>query len=173
MSGGALCEYAVRTANSQAKVCYEFARHLGYDGTNSQTLFNWMKSKPLEEIEKMNGFQVPASGILAWTPNLDDDFFPKSLDELRIGAPKKDIMMGFAEHEGLFFEFLIKDPTPPLEALKLYVNEYYKKDTGDHFEATRNKIIEFYSRNVEDTDEKSTKERLIDVSQTINFCASK
>ncbi|EGT47030.1 hypothetical protein CAEBREN_19581 [Caenorhabditis brenneri] len=161
MSGGSLCEYAVRTAQSQGNVCKQFARHLGYDGNDSESLINWMRSKPIEEIQNMNGFRVPASGILAYTPNLDGDFFPKPLDQLRKEAPKKSIMLGFTEHEGLFFEFLTRDPTPPLEALKVYIAEYYKEDTNENFKDIREKIFELYTHGIDKSNEMKVKESVI------------
>uniref|UniRef100_A0A1I7TFI3 Carboxylic ester hydrolase n=1 Tax=Caenorhabditis tropicalis TaxID=1561998 RepID=A0A1I7TFI3_9PELO len=162
ISGGSLCEYAVRTLESQGNVCKEFARHLGYTGNDSENLLEWMKDKPIEEIQNMNGFIVPASGILAYTPNLDGDFIPKPLDKLRKEASKKSIMLGFSEHEGLFFEFLTRDPTPPLKALRNYISVYYKEDTGPDFENVREKIFRLYTRGIDTSDEKKVKERVID-----------
>ncbi|ULT90337.1 hypothetical protein L3Y34_008588 [Caenorhabditis briggsae] len=171
MSGGALCEYAVRTAESEGDVCKQFARHLGFTGNDSQSLLDWIQAQPIEEIIKMKGFEVPASGILAYTPNLDGDFLPKPLDELRKESPKKDIMLGFTEHEGLFFEFLLRDPTPPLEALRRNINTFYKEDSGANFDDVRKKMFDFYTRGVEQSNEKKLKERIVELFADALFTA--
>lgn len=154
MSGGALCEYAVRTAESQGNVCKQFARHLGYKGDdNSENVLDWIRERPIEDIQRMNQFVVPASGILAYVPNLDGDFLPKPLNELRKESAKKNMMLGFTENEGLFFEFLIRDPTPPLEALERNIKQFYKEDAGKDFKKVRSEMLEFYTRGVEKSDD--------------------
>lgn len=163
MSGNALCEFCVRTSESQANVCREYAKHLGYSGDDSRSLFEWIKAKPIEEMQKMNGFIVPASGILAYLPNLDGDFLPKTLDELRKDAPKKDVMIGVAEHEGLFFDFLARDPTKPDDALKRAIGAYYKEDTGEDYLETQQKVYNFYTKGVDTEDYQAMKRVLIDV----------
>lgn len=49
----------------------------------------------------MNEFKNNASGFLSFVPNLDGDFFPKPLDELRRDAPQIDAMIINGEYEGL------------------------------------------------------------------------
>ncbi|CAI2353620.1 unnamed protein product [Caenorhabditis sp. 36 PRJEB53466] len=162
MSGNAYCEFAVRTAESQGNVCREYARHLGYTGNDSKSLLEWIKAKPIAEMEKMNGFVVPASGILAYVPNLDGDFLPKPLDELRKEAAKKDVMIGVVEHEGLFFDFLSRDTTKPIDALKRGIDCYYKEDTGKNYKEFRKKILEFYTKGVDQSDDVAVKALVID-----------
>jgi hypothetical protein len=45
----------------------------------------------------------------AWyQPRMDGDFFPKSLDELVLEAPKKPLMIGFVKIESQCFGKLLK-----------------------------------------------------------------
>ncbi|CAL2043715.1 unnamed protein product [Caenorhabditis brenneri] len=162
MSGNALCEFACRTSKNQAKACLEYIRHIGYTGRNdSQEILNWLKSKPIEEMNKMQGFELPVTGYFIYQPNLDGDFLPKSLDELRKEAPQKSIMVGVAEHEGLFFS-LTGDSRHAKEILKDMVEISYKRDTGEKFEETRKKVYNYYTKGVDQGDEKKMKERLVD-----------
>uniref|UniRef100_A0A8R1DIG6 Carboxylic ester hydrolase n=1 Tax=Caenorhabditis japonica TaxID=281687 RepID=A0A8R1DIG6_CAEJA len=172
MSGNAYCEFCVRTAKSQGNVCRKIARHLGYMGPDdSYRILEWMRYKPIEEIQKLDGIQLPSSGILAYVPCLDDDFIPKPLEELRKEAPKKSVMIGFAEYEGLFFDFLSKDTTKPKEALRAAIANYYKEDTGENFEDVRERIYSFYTQNIDENDDLKMKKVLIDFNGDSLFTA--
>ncbi|KAF1753637.1 hypothetical protein GCK72_020194 [Caenorhabditis remanei] len=162
MSGNALTEFACRTPKNEAKACIEYLRHIGYTGSkDSKEILNWLKNKPIEEMDKLSGYQLPITGYFIYQPNLDGDFLPKPLDELRKEAPKKSGMVGVAEHEGLFFS-LTGDPRPADVILTEMIWASYKEDTGEKFEETRKRVYEFYTKGVKHGDEKKMKERLVD-----------
>ncbi|CAI2354653.1 unnamed protein product [Caenorhabditis sp. 36 PRJEB53466] len=160
MSGNALCEFACRTAKNEAKACLAYLRHIGYSGSGeSQEVLKWLSNKPIHEMAKMNGFVLPINGMFIYEPNIDGDFLPKPLDELRKEAPKKAVMLGVTEHEGLFF-WLTKDARATDEVLRDSIAALYKEDTGEHYEAVRKSVYEFYTKGVDTRDEKRMKERL-------------
>ncbi|CAP29787.2 Protein CBG10352 [Caenorhabditis briggsae] len=162
MSGNALCEFACRTCRNEAKACLEYIKHIGYKGSDdSQEILNWLKHKPIEEMDKLTGYQLPVTGYFIYQPNIDGDFLSKPLDELRKEAPKKSVMVGVAEHEGLFFS-LTGDPRPADQILKEMICVSYKEDTGEKFEENRKKVYEFYAKNVDPNDEAKLKEKLVD-----------
>ena len=66
-----------------------------------------MKNLPTEKLLERTGFEHSASGMVSFGPNLDGDFFPKPLDELREEASKKSALIGMTEHEGLLFGKLL------------------------------------------------------------------
>uniref|UniRef100_A0A8R1DMQ2 COesterase domain-containing protein n=1 Tax=Caenorhabditis japonica TaxID=281687 RepID=A0A8R1DMQ2_CAEJA len=103
MSGSADTHFAMRTAKNQAKVCREFAEKKGFQGSGTAELVDFLTNLPAETISENIGFQHTASGIISFCPNFDNDFFPKPMAELRKEAPKKPVMIGCAEHEGLMF----------------------------------------------------------------------
>uniref|UniRef100_A0A8R1EIX4 Carboxylic ester hydrolase n=1 Tax=Caenorhabditis japonica TaxID=281687 RepID=A0A8R1EIX4_CAEJA len=163
MSGNALCEFGCRTAKGQRESCLGYLRHIGYSGSeDSKEIMDWLKTKPIEEMEKMNGYVIPVTGVFVYEPNIDGDFLSKPLDELRREAPKKAIMLGVAEHEGLFFEFLGQDSRPTEEILKSGIEALYKEDTGPDFLKVREKIFNFYTKDTDRGNEVQMKERLIE-----------
>lgn len=162
MSGNALCEFACRTSKSEAKACLDYIRHIGYTGSDdSKEILNWIRNKPIEEMDKMNGYQLPVTGYFIYQPNLDGDFLPKSLDELRKKAPKKSVMIGVAEHEGLFFT-LTGDTRSADEIMKEMIWASHKEDTGKNFEERRRKVHDYYTKGVDSGDEKKMQQRLSD-----------
>lgn len=71
--------------------------------SESVELLRFLKDLPAEEVSKRTGFKHSVSGMISFCPNFDGEFFPKPLDELREEAPKKPVMIGVTEHEGLLF----------------------------------------------------------------------
>jgi dihydroorotase len=48
------------------------------------------------------GFKIN-DGVIDLAPNIDGDFLPKSIDELRKDMPKKIVLDGVTEKEGVVF----------------------------------------------------------------------
>ncbi|CAO4377514.1 unnamed protein product [Caenorhabditis nigoni] len=169
MSGNALGEFACRPCRNQAKVCLEYIKHIGYKGSDdSQQILNWLKHKPIEEMDKLAGFQLPVTGFFLYQPIIDGEFLPKPLDELRKEAPKKSVMVGVAEQEGLFFLFP-GDSRPADQILKEMIWASYKEDTGEKYEEIRKKVYDFYTKDIDPNDEKRLNERLVDfLGDTVN-----
>eukprot|EP00081_Caenorhabditis_elegans_P002904 NP_001033474.1 Carboxylic ester hydrolase [Caenorhabditis elegans] len=162
MSGNALFEFACRSSKNAAKGCIEYIRHIGYSGSdNSNEILDWLRHKPIEEMEKLQGFQLPITGYFIYQPNIDGEFLPKPLDDLRRESPKKSMMIGVAEHEGLFFTFN-DDKRPANRILQELIYVSFKEDTGKEFEDTRDKVYKYYTRGVDPTDEKKLKEKLVE-----------
>lgn len=79
ISGSAYCEFALRTSKSQAKIFREFAEFKGFTGGDSTTLLEWYKNQSSETLSDVNGFTKSVSGMLTFIPNLDGDFFKKTI----------------------------------------------------------------------------------------------
>jgi hypothetical protein len=95
------------------KVVIEYAKHLGckVEGKTNEEInrevFNFYKKcdanqlalgvNPNPEFKFYPDLSIPLG------PCYDNDFFPKSLDELREEAPKKSVINGITEFEGLLF----------------------------------------------------------------------
>lgn len=49
------------------------------------------------------GFHINSEGMLDITPVYDNDFLPKSIDELRRESPHKFVLTGICKYESLLF----------------------------------------------------------------------
>ncbi|CAP36311.2 Protein CBG18991 [Caenorhabditis briggsae] len=154
MSGSAHVPFAIRTARYQLEVSLEYARNKGFTGSGSTELFEFMKNLPVEKLLERSGFEHSASGMVSFGPNLDYDFFPKPLEELRIEASNKPVMIGMAEHEGLLFAFTDPHFTTADEVLKRKIAAEFKEDVVDNPEKIRRDIFEYYMNFNRDSDEK-------------------
>ncbi|KAI6183709.1 Carboxylic ester hydrolase [Aphelenchoides bicaudatus] len=65
-------------------------------------LLKWFKEMPAENIT-IGWHPVKNEGLYLTSPVMDNDFFPKPLDELRKEAPRKRTITGITEYEGLLF----------------------------------------------------------------------
>ncbi|KAK6057525.1 Carboxylesterase [Cooperia oncophora] len=108
MAGNAECAWSTVSRSQLVDSCREFARRRGWDGFSydvqtSRSLVNFLRHRRWKELR--NGVDVSKIGldlapVIGSTP---DDFLPKSIDELRKEAPKKNALIGTCQHEGLLF----------------------------------------------------------------------
>ncbi|KAK6760149.1 hypothetical protein RB195_021595 [Necator americanus] len=119
MAGNAECAWSTVTRLRLVESCREFARRHGwqvgnseYDPQTSQSLVDYLRHRKVKEFEKR---LITAKGMDVSKIGLDlapiigmccNDFLPKSIDELRKEAPKKNCMIGTCQHEGLLFATL-------------------------------------------------------------------
>ncbi|UMM36038.1 hypothetical protein L5515_008374 [Caenorhabditis briggsae] len=160
MSGSAHCDFAIRTAENQAQIFREFAQHHGFAGGDSEALFKWYKEQSAETLSNVKKFKKTPSGFLTFIPNLDGDFFPKPLDELRREAPKKQMMIGVVEYEGLMLAMMNPAFAPPDEGLKIAPKGLYGKDVVSNPEETQRLFYEKYTEGVDKSDENAMKKKL-------------
>uniref|UniRef100_A0A8R1HLS6 Carboxylic ester hydrolase n=1 Tax=Caenorhabditis japonica TaxID=281687 RepID=A0A8R1HLS6_CAEJA len=146
MSGCADTHFAMRTAKNEAKVCREFAEKKGFQGSGTAELVDFLKNLSAATISEKIGFQHTTSGLMTFCPNFDKDFFPKPLNELRKEAPKKTVMIGCVEHEGLIFAFTNPAFTNSVDELKRRIAIEFGDDMVENFEEVRQQIFEQYSR---------------------------
>ncbi|CAB3396573.1 unnamed protein product [Caenorhabditis bovis] len=163
MSGASASEFAMRTADSQSKIFREYARKHGYKGSdNSEELLSWYKSTPLHVLIDFLNFPKSVSGFLSFTPNLDGDFFPKPLEQLRKEAPRKPIMTGVCEYEGLMLALLGVNPeSAGDDVFRSRLRKSYGADIFDRAEEVQKEILDFYMKDVDMTNEANVKKQLV------------
>lgn len=144
MSGSAHVPWGIRTSVNQKQVSLEYARSKGFTGSGSTELLEFMNNLPAEKLLERTGFEHSISGMVSFSPNLDEDFFPKPLDELRRDASKKPVMIGMTEHEGLLFAFTDPNFTTSTEMMKKKISEEYKKDLVENPEKVHQEVFDFY-----------------------------
>ncbi|CAI5455918.1 unnamed protein product [Caenorhabditis angaria] len=118
MAGNAECEWSTVGKNRLTHACRDFAYRKCWDDKEnieqnpSENMLSFLRTKKDKEFEKRlltrKGVDVSKIGldlapVIGSKPS---DFLPKSLDDLRKEAPKKNIMIGTCEHEGLLFASL-------------------------------------------------------------------
>lgn len=108
----------------------------------------------------MKGFKKTVSGFLTFIPNLDGDLFPKPLDELRKEAPKKQMMTGVDEYEGLLLGLLNPAHNPADVGLNLTPKGIYGSDVVSNPEEVQKKFYERYTEGVDKSDENAMKKKL-------------
>ena len=106
MAGTAECLFAMRTKEDQASISRQFARFIGWSGEDNDTegLLKFISTQPVKKhsVDMTNErFKFKEPGVLAFSPNLDGDFFPAPISVLRTQIPKKDVLTGTTECEGL------------------------------------------------------------------------
>lgn len=104
MAGTAECLFSLRSKEDQAVISRHFGRHIGWKGDDTDSLLEFMAAQKAARFNvDMNGqtFKYEEGGALPFIPNLDGDFFPASIGELRKQIPKKDVLTGTTECEGL------------------------------------------------------------------------
>lgn len=67
----------------------------------SAELLEFFENLPIEKLLEKTGLKHTVSIDLSFAPNLDGDFFPKPLEELRRETRKKPVIVGMMEDEGL------------------------------------------------------------------------
>ncbi|CCD72924.2 Carboxylic ester hydrolase [Caenorhabditis elegans] len=156
MSGSAMCEFAMRTAENEAHVFDDILARLGFTGSGSKERLEFMRSLPCDKITGKTGYTYKQSGFMSLCPNYDGDFFPKPLDELRKDASKRILMTGIVGNEGLLFAFDRNTPYKDYtDLLRLKIEEDYKEDVVDDVEGIRKEIFEYYTKNISEGDEEA------------------
>ncbi|EGT40124.1 hypothetical protein CAEBREN_31088 [Caenorhabditis brenneri] len=157
-SGSAYCDFAIRPKHLQAKIFREFAKYQGYTGEDSESLFKWYQSQELVKFTDTEKFPRPASGFLTFVPNLDGDFFPKPLDELRKEAPKKDVIATVGEYEGLSFVMLVPNNQTPEETFA----SFFGSDMVDDTEGVTKKLVDLYFKDVDRSDKELVNKKIVE-----------
>uniref|UniRef100_A0AC35FL75 Carboxylic ester hydrolase n=1 Tax=Panagrolaimus sp. PS1159 TaxID=55785 RepID=A0AC35FL75_9BILA len=117
MGGTGCCSFAFNDKEHVSNICLNYAIKLGYKLPEKvkeegnvilyKTPFEFLRTLPAHKLQigiiGKRDAKVNQNGKLDLTPIYDGDFFPKPIDELRKEAPKKHIMTGITEHEGLLF----------------------------------------------------------------------
>ncbi|KAI6174878.1 Carboxylesterase domain containing protein [Aphelenchoides bicaudatus] len=112
-AGTSFAEWLYMDSSHSRKVMIEYAKHLGAEITDSTTeevnkqVFDFFKScdasKLAVGIHPNPEFKFYPQNTLPLGPCFDGEFFPKPLEELRKEAPKKNVINGVTECEGLLF----------------------------------------------------------------------
>lgn len=109
IGGASSNNWALTRARSTLRKALELAKKRGFQPKNASNLelLNFLRHLPADDL-KVAAHGIPTLGNrnaipMHVAPVIDDDFFPKPLDELRKEAPKKNVLAGVAEHEGLMF----------------------------------------------------------------------
>ena len=114
MAGNAETMWSVSPRCRVARTCREKAMQLGFRKISpgpkwtvedNELLHSFMKSVPAHKLglTMVGSTNIFESIQLPVTPVIDGDFLPKSLLELRKEAPKKLIIVGDCQFEGLLF----------------------------------------------------------------------
>ncbi|KHJ75767.1 hypothetical protein OESDEN_24617 [Oesophagostomum dentatum] len=117
MAGNAECTWTTVSRSRLIESCREFARRRGWNGSSydietSKSLVEFLRHRKVKEFEKRlitaKGMDVSKIGLdLAPTIGTScEEFLPKSIDELRAEAPRKNCLIGTCQHEGLLFATL-------------------------------------------------------------------
>nr|CDJ88982.1 Carboxylesterase domain containing protein [Haemonchus contortus] len=169
MAGCGECDFAMRTSKAQSTLGREYARYLGWTGRDddSEGLMHFMEAQPAHRvamgIHPKKGFHPSISGNLLFVPNFDGDFFPKPLEELRRESPRKSIMTGTTQHEGLFFVAL-GGFSKTKEGFRRFCRSVIKEcDYADGAEEVRQEVYEYYMKDVDSKDKARITERLVEL----------
>ncbi|CAL2045483.1 unnamed protein product [Caenorhabditis brenneri] len=154
MSGSAHVPFAIRSSENQAAVSLEYAKNKGFPGSGSNELYEFMRNLSMEKLLERTGFEHSASGMVSFGPNVDGDYFPKPLDELRKEAPKKPVLIGMTEHEGLLFAFTDPYFTSADDVLKKKISMEYKEDVVENPEKYQKEVFDYYMNYNQDSNEK-------------------
>ncbi|WKY14686.1 hypothetical protein Q1695_000315 [Nippostrongylus brasiliensis] len=117
MAGNAECAWSTVSRSHLVDSCREFARRRGWEGScydvhSSQDMVDFLRYRKVKEFEKRlitsKGVDVSKIGLdlAPVIGSTSEDFLPKSIDELRKEAPKKNVLIGTCQHEGLLFATL-------------------------------------------------------------------
>ncbi|KHJ81157.1 hypothetical protein OESDEN_19157, partial [Oesophagostomum dentatum] len=126
-----------------------------------------MQAQPSSHLEvgihPKKNFRHSQSGNLYFVPNYDGDFFPKPMEELRREAPRKSIMCGTTQNEGLFFVAL-GGFGKTAEGFRRFVNRIIREcDYGCDEESVRKEIYDFYMKDVDPKDKVKVAERMVEL----------
>ncbi|CAL2049913.1 unnamed protein product [Caenorhabditis brenneri] len=171
MAGNGECEWSTVGKNRLVHACRDFAYRKCWDEKQardenaSESMLAFLRTKKEKEFEKRlltrKGVDVSKIGldlapVIGTKPS---DFLPKSIEELRKEAPKKNIMVGTCEHEGLLFASLGPsnfDEKGIDKLLALLITEENHED----FEALREEAKKLYlKKESEEEDDKEVAAR--------------
>lgn len=113
-AGSSHCNFICMERSYGREFALEYAKFLGFttneshntDQENAALLDFYRKvkaSKLALGIMPAPGFKYRSKAMIALGPIIDGDFFPESLDALRLKAPAKQFINGTTEFEGLLF----------------------------------------------------------------------
>ena len=134
MAGNAETMWSVSPRCRVAKNCREKALALGFikpslfpkwSKTDNEALLEFMMKVPANKLglTMVGSTNIFESIQLPVTPVIDGDFLPKSLTELRKEAPKKLIIAGDCQFEGLLFcKFLNCQKIPNMKKRCIMLN---------------------------------------------------
>ncbi|KAI6190311.1 Carboxylic ester hydrolase [Aphelenchoides bicaudatus] len=139
IGGSSFCNWAMTRTQSTLRKAFKLAQKRGFRSKNSnnEELLNFLQRLPASEL-KIAAHGIPVIGdedIIAMhlAPVIDGDFFPKMLDELRKEAPKRNVLAGIAEYEGLIafvlhIKFLATNRAKDSleEKAKMFIRTYVK-----------------------------------------------
>ncbi|KAJ1360204.1 hypothetical protein KIN20_019127 [Parelaphostrongylus tenuis] len=158
MAGNAECAWSTVSASHLIDSCREFAHQrgwngFGYDVQTSQSLIEYLRHRKVREFERQffttKGVDVSKIGldlapVIGSTP---DDFLPKTIDELRREAPKKNILIGTCEHEGLLFATLGPNNFN-MKGMEKLIAVVITPDNYENFDELRQEALGMYARDV-------------------------
>ncbi|CAI2353621.1 unnamed protein product [Caenorhabditis sp. 36 PRJEB53466] len=148
ISGSAHCDFALRTATNQAKISREFAEYHGFTGGDSNDLLEWIQEDSLR------------------IPHFHSQFgrrlFHETNRRSEKEAPKRQIMTGVDEYEGLILGLMNPAFSPADTGLKLTPIGIYGPDVVTNPEETQKKFYEFYTDGVDKSDEEAMKKKLVE-----------
>lgn len=165
ISGTSYCTFVFRSKQDEAHVCEVFARYHGYTENNSQSLLEWYQSQPVEIFKKTAEIPRDFSGFIYFGPNLDGDFFPKPMEELRKEAPTLDAMITIGEYEGLGMVMMnptCPDPHDSLKNLKTAIADAYSPEVTRNHEVVQKKLYEAYTKDIDVADRKDVVKKLVE-----------
>uniref|UniRef100_A0A914DY83 Carboxylesterase type B domain-containing protein n=1 Tax=Acrobeloides nanus TaxID=290746 RepID=A0A914DY83_9BILA len=110
------------------------------------------------------GFKINKEAI-DLAPNIDGDFMPKSIDELRKDMPKKIVLDGVTEKEGLVFSLVSKPKGDLKNVIENYLTTALIARKVKNVEEAKKKLLMVYYKGV-DT---NNKKQLMTVYADVNF----
>ncbi|CAJ0959363.1 unnamed protein product, partial [Mesorhabditis belari] len=175
MAGCGECDFAIRSSDEQTQISKDFAKFLGYkphEEEGNEEMLEWLRCQYAELLELglsgKKGFGKP--GRLLFTPNIDGEFFPKSIEELRKEAPRKPRMTGVTQHEGLFFVGLT-GLNKTYEGMQRYLERSITDDSYEGAQKLREQTLEFYFSDVNTKDKKEVIKKIVQIwgDREINY----
>ena len=151
MAGTVSCSFSHNSKEHIKQFCINYAKKRGFQPSKENASpFEFLRTLPASAFE-CNLFKKTDPkeyGKFDLAPVLDGDFFPKPFDQLRKEAPKKLVMVGMTENEGLIFLGLL----PPRANAFRKANEFieiqlanYKVQNPDE---TKKKLSDMYAQGI-------------------------
>uniref|UniRef100_A0A7E4V2D1 Carboxylic ester hydrolase n=1 Tax=Panagrellus redivivus TaxID=6233 RepID=A0A7E4V2D1_PANRE len=183
MAGTALCSFSLNDEEHVAKVCLKAAIKKGYnpepvennENGNKEpvysTPFEFLRTLPAATLQVgifgTGNYEVNRNGKIDLTPVFDKDFFPKPVEELRKEAPKKIIMTGVTEHEGLLFVGMRPAKLDVhAEVDKLLDRELIHHNVKD-IETVKEKLMTLYTKGVDSNNKKEVTKAIVKIVSDI------
>uniref|UniRef100_A0A914EQM4 Carboxylesterase type B domain-containing protein n=1 Tax=Acrobeloides nanus TaxID=290746 RepID=A0A914EQM4_9BILA len=102
------------------------------------------------------------NGVIDLVPNIDGDFLPKSIDELRKDMPKKIVLDGVTEKEGIFL-FIVKKTRGDLKnAIENLLSEELIARKVKNVEEAKKKLLMVYFKGIDTNNKKQLKKVYVD-----------